>query len=283
MKPLDAYDALDASALALGRRRAWRHPPARAVPLTPGMVETLLGMRGTRYGGPGAPLWATKRGKPLEAHNLRTRVLRPAVTALGMEWVGFHTFRHTCVSLLFAGGKDVKVVQTWLVTATRASRCARTSTSWTRVWAMQTFLMPTLAAAKAPGLPFFQAAATIIPILSLAMLFQAKTVQELDPYGGRSLLGPVVGVVYAAIAVGAEAETLGVLAGGSGTVSDKNKIAAALLYLVMFVLLGPFWAEVKRVHEYRAKHGLRDVAGLMYGGYFVVWFVIVWKVTGRIT
>jgi len=86
----------------------------RTVPLAPGMRDTLLALRGKRYGGPQAPVWATRRGQPLDAHNLRSRVLRPTVAALGLEWVGFHTFRHTCASLLFAGGKDVKVVQTWL-------------------------------------------------------------------------------------------------------------------------------------------------------------------------
>lgn len=31
-----------------------------------------------------------------------------------VPWVGFHTFRHTCASLLFASGKNVKQVQVWL-------------------------------------------------------------------------------------------------------------------------------------------------------------------------
>jgi integrase len=53
-------------------------------------------------------------GQPLDAHNLRTRVLRPVVADLGLPWVGFHSFRHTCASLLFAHGKDIKQVQTWL-------------------------------------------------------------------------------------------------------------------------------------------------------------------------
>jgi len=33
---------------------------------------------------------------------------------VGLGWVGFHTFRHTCASLLFEAGKDVKQVQEWL-------------------------------------------------------------------------------------------------------------------------------------------------------------------------
>lgn len=41
-------------------------------------------------------------------------MLAQATGSLGLEWVGFHTFRHTCAPLLFAGGKDVKQVQEWL-------------------------------------------------------------------------------------------------------------------------------------------------------------------------
>ncbi len=86
----------------------------REVPLTPGMVASLLELRGKRYGGPHAPVWSTQHGRPLDAHNVRNRVLRPVATELGLPWVGFHTFRHTCATLLFAGGKDVVQVQTWL-------------------------------------------------------------------------------------------------------------------------------------------------------------------------
>ena len=50
----------------------------------------------------------------LEDHNLRNRVLRPAVKALVMEGVGFHTFRDTCASTLFARGKTIVQVQRWL-------------------------------------------------------------------------------------------------------------------------------------------------------------------------
>lgn len=31
-----------------------------------------------------------------------------------MPWVGFHTFRHTCASLLFAQGRNAVQVQRWL-------------------------------------------------------------------------------------------------------------------------------------------------------------------------
>ena len=34
--------------------------------------------------------------------------------AADLPWVTFHTFRHTCASLLFAAGRDVAQVAAWL-------------------------------------------------------------------------------------------------------------------------------------------------------------------------
>jgi integrase len=53
-------------------------------------------------------------GFPLRYSNLYRRVLVPAREAAGMEWITFHTFRHTCASLLFEAGRDVKQVASWL-------------------------------------------------------------------------------------------------------------------------------------------------------------------------
>lgn len=46
--------------------------------------------------------------------NLRRRVLRRVAKEVGAPWAGFHTFRHTCASLLFARGSNAKQVQAWL-------------------------------------------------------------------------------------------------------------------------------------------------------------------------
>jgi integrase len=53
-------------------------------------------------------------GAILDQHNLRTRTLKPAARAAGVPWAGFHTFRHTCATLLFAGGANAVQVQRWL-------------------------------------------------------------------------------------------------------------------------------------------------------------------------
>lgn len=92
----------------------------RDVPLSQGTARALREMRAKGYAGEGAPVFTSSVGTPLSPHNLRRRVLKPAVEPLGLGWVGFHTFRHTCASVLFmardkgGGGKDVKQVQEWL-------------------------------------------------------------------------------------------------------------------------------------------------------------------------
>jgi integrase len=53
-------------------------------------------------------------GTMLDPDNLATRVLAPACDGAGVAWAGFHTFRHTVASRLFAEGRDVVQVQRWL-------------------------------------------------------------------------------------------------------------------------------------------------------------------------
>jgi integrase len=50
----------------------------------------------------------------LDPDNLAERVLSPACTEAGVEWAGFHTFRHTAASRLFAAGRNPVQVQRWL-------------------------------------------------------------------------------------------------------------------------------------------------------------------------
>ena len=59
-------------------------------------------------------MFTSPQGFPLAYGNLRRRVLVPATEAAGLEWVTFHTFRHTCASLLFEADRDVKQVSEWL-------------------------------------------------------------------------------------------------------------------------------------------------------------------------
>ena len=53
-------------------------------------------------------------GRPYDPHHLHLRVLAPACQEAGVEWAGFHTFRHTVASRMFAAGRNVVQVQRWL-------------------------------------------------------------------------------------------------------------------------------------------------------------------------
>lgn len=67
-------------------------------------------------------------GSMLDPDNLASRVLAPACEAAGVEWAGFHTFRHTVASRLFAEGRNVVQVRIGSVIIRRASRSTPTST-----------------------------------------------------------------------------------------------------------------------------------------------------------
>ncbi len=101
------------------RRKLKSGAGSRDVPLSPGMAVRLLGHRRDSYGGPKAPVFAAKIGTELSPSNLHQRVLEPAAIAVGLgvevvarngkrrtrSTVTFHTFRHTCASLLFDAGR----------------------------------------------------------------------------------------------------------------------------------------------------------------------------------
>lgn len=94
----------------------------RDIPLSPGMAKRLWTLGADRPGT--ARVFTTVTAAPLNDGNLRRRVLGPATEAAGLgswdehgkwrSWVTPHTFRHTCASLLFEAGRDVKQVAVWL-------------------------------------------------------------------------------------------------------------------------------------------------------------------------
>lgn len=59
-------------------------------------------------------VFATRTGKPFSPSNIASRHLKPAATEAGAAWASFHTLRHTCASMLFAEGRNLKQVQAWL-------------------------------------------------------------------------------------------------------------------------------------------------------------------------
>jgi integrase len=58
-------------------------------------------------------VFCTRDGHRLQDRNVR-RVLDAAGERAGLEWVHFHVFRHTCASMLFESGKNIRQVATWL-------------------------------------------------------------------------------------------------------------------------------------------------------------------------
>ncbi len=82
----------------------------RDIPLSPGMARRLWAARPPRGDG---PMFATRTGTRYGDRNVR-RVLDAAAERAGVPWVGFHVFRHTCASMLFESGKNIRQVAEWL-------------------------------------------------------------------------------------------------------------------------------------------------------------------------
>ena len=124
-----------------GQRKGLKSGAARRdIPLSPGLTAQLLAYRRDNYEGAKTPVFSSKAGTELLPANVYRRVLAPAAISVGFKievvvmdkdgnpvkdedgrdkvrsksTVSFHTFRHTCASLLFEAGRNVKQVQEWL-------------------------------------------------------------------------------------------------------------------------------------------------------------------------
>jgi integrase len=103
---------------------------ARTIPLSPGMARKLWQARPAHATG---PMFRTRTGARMFEANLRRvldgvthdrvlepgrrrreRVVIPAAAGPRLEWVSFHTFRHTCASMLIESGKNIRQVAGWL-------------------------------------------------------------------------------------------------------------------------------------------------------------------------
>lgn len=116
-----------------GKRRKLKSGAGRReLPLAADMSACLLAHRRDTYRGQKTPVFASKTGTELIRGKVAERVLTPAAIAAGFKveelvvgedgketikarpTVTFHTFRHTCASLLFDDGRNIKQVQEWL-------------------------------------------------------------------------------------------------------------------------------------------------------------------------
>lgn len=87
----------------------------RDVPIPHSMVRELRRCgSASEWMGDTDAVFPARGGGRVDADNLRKRVLAPAAEEAGVPWIGFHTFRHTCATMLFADGRNAKQVQEWL-------------------------------------------------------------------------------------------------------------------------------------------------------------------------
>ncbi|HLL86747.1 MAG TPA: site-specific integrase, partial [Thermoleophilaceae bacterium] len=82
----------------------------RTLPLSRDLSRKLWAARRAKGEG---PMFSTRNGTRHADRNVR-RVLDAAAERAGVSWVGFHSFRHTCASLLFESGKNIRQVSEWL-------------------------------------------------------------------------------------------------------------------------------------------------------------------------
>jgi integrase len=87
----------------------------REVPLDHVLVLALRDRhKATEWPGAEDPVFPASNGACLDAENLRRRVLKPIRGEACLPWLGFHAFRHTCATMLFAEGRNAVQVQRWL-------------------------------------------------------------------------------------------------------------------------------------------------------------------------
>jgi integrase len=116
--------ALDGSAPHVRVRRAYVRgrfgPPKskygkRAVPIDFALVRELRERRkASEWPEDDDLIFPALNGEPLRQENVRRRVLEPTAQEAGVPWAGFHAFRHTCATRLFAEGRNAVQVQRWL-------------------------------------------------------------------------------------------------------------------------------------------------------------------------
>lgn len=96
----------------------------RRVRLSQRMTRELWNLRKETKAGDDDVVFTGEQGGSVEQSNVMTRVLKPAAVAAGLgewvktkkgrradTWVGFHTFRHTCATMLFRAGWNAPQVQ----------------------------------------------------------------------------------------------------------------------------------------------------------------------------
>ncbi|HEX3805166.1 MAG TPA: tyrosine-type recombinase/integrase, partial [Gaiellaceae bacterium] len=101
--------------LYLGRVAKPKGRKTRRVKLSESMARSLWALRKTTEAtADGDLLFRSEKGHTIDQSNLMSRVLKPAARTVGVEWMGFHAFRHTCATRLFRSGWNAAQVQRFL-------------------------------------------------------------------------------------------------------------------------------------------------------------------------
>jgi integrase len=89
----------------------------RDIPLSPGLARRLWRLQRD----PDDLLFTSPRGERMHYQHTRDLVLKPTLARASkrldgdeLGWAGWHTFRHTVASRMFAAGRNVVQVQKWL-------------------------------------------------------------------------------------------------------------------------------------------------------------------------
>lgn len=78
---------------------------ARSVGIKPSLMRDLMRHRdSSSYSADTEPIFATATGQHADAHNVRSRVLRPAATRAGLPWITPHVFRHSLARTMRENG-----------------------------------------------------------------------------------------------------------------------------------------------------------------------------------
>ena len=87
----------------------------RDVPLDHELVRALREHRKTsEWPNDDDLVFTAGNGAAIMPNNLSRRVLKPVAQEADVAWIGFHTFRHTCATMLFGQGRNAVQVQHWL-------------------------------------------------------------------------------------------------------------------------------------------------------------------------
>jgi integrase len=91
-----------------GERTTTKNRSWRKIPLTAeAWVALTLLSEMSKFSGPDQPVFASRNGTPLDAHNVSSRALKKAALKIGMPWVSFHCLRHTASTLADKAGLTV--------------------------------------------------------------------------------------------------------------------------------------------------------------------------------